>query len=536
MIDSAIVELPSQTQFIERLVTLTRFSSHFIFVHGGHGSGKTLLAQGILDQVNYANQAWLDAQSENALSTLRELLIKQWISDPLFNADDPLWESLSRNFETPDTGLLLVIDNAELLPAQFCTELFELIENYSETYHYSLNVILFSAVSFRLLAHEQHWQLSDVLELDIEPLDDYESSILAKQLFVRANCQLSAANKRAIEHRIAKAEGHPQAICNVVEHTISGVGIMSEEEQSTPRKPFLIWGIIAVLFAAVAGLAVQLWQGDQMDTQSPSAAAQTGQANVDIPVVLPTEQDNKKQATPEPSATQASPSAVVNKPSTTKSSGNAQSDQTSTLPKPVTGETIEQKAEPKVGQKRVVVDDKVVDEIMKAQDGQQASSTDDDSQPVTQKDDSAPSAASDETSQKSTHATPASDNASESDKQATTQSSENAPSDQAQSSQGVTPDQGRDTTSVLMNKPAGHYTLQLGAFSSMAAANEFVHQSGYQPAWVYPFQGSRQILYKVITGDFASRSAAIQQTRKLKEKGQVSLVKSFKQVQFELKQ
>ncbi|MFM2476043.1 SPOR domain-containing protein [Celerinatantimonas sp. MCCC 1A17872] len=528
MMQTALVELSSQHQLLERLETLTRFSSHIIFVHGDSGSAKTTLAQSLLDRCQFANQAWVCVESELTDSQIREQLLKQWLRDPLFNADDPLWESLFRNQESSGGVQLLVIDQAELLSPQIYSELFELVEKYSQNYKDALNVVLFSSSRYRQLAREYSWQVSDVLELDIEPLDEYESNLLAKQLFVRAQYQSSVANKQALAKLIEAAQGNPRAICQVVEQTISGAGIMSQE-QNKARKPYLIWMIIAVIIAAVAGLAVQLLHSNDQPEAKQSVPLKP---NSEIPVVIPAKKTADNSA------------AAAQSDSGTTPTESSQKDNTADLPAPVTDKTITKKDSPEVGQKRVVVDDQVVDELLKAQQSStEQQSADKDSAKAEQSatspqaqdesasaasssaSDSQPSAPSAQNSADTTPATPAT-----SSNSAANASSTNTTTTVA------TPAQGQDTESVLNAKAPKHYTLQLGAFSSMRAATDFVKRGKYSPAWVYPFQGSSQILYKVITGDFASRQQALGEQRKLKAQGQVSLLKSFRQVQFELKQ
>ncbi|CAG9298236.1 SPOR domain-containing protein [Celerinatantimonas diazotrophica] len=526
MMQTALVELSSQHQLLERLETLTRFSSHIIFVHGDPGSGKTTLAKSLLDRCQFANQAWICVEPELSDSQIREPLLQQWLSDPLFNAEDPLWDSLSRNQQSAGGAQLLVVDQAELVSPQIYGELFELVEKYSEHYKDALNVVFFSSSRYRQLARDYNWQVTDVLELELEPLDEYESNLLAKQLFVRAQYQPSVANKQALAKLIEAAQGNPRAICQVVEQTISGAGIMSEE-QNKARKPYLIWMIIAVIIAAVAGLAVQLLHSnDQLEAEKSVPL----KPNSEIPVVLPSKNQSNDNSTS---------TAQVNSASSTDD-GSLQKDDTAELPAPVADQTITNNGSPDVGQKRVVVDDKVVDELLKAQQGADANQQSDDNGSANSGMSSTQGKQAQDNSASSTQSMPANDTqSSDSNAQntASTPASSGSSANTASSSSPVRSGaQAQDTESVLSAKAPNHYTLQLGAFSSMRAATDFVKQGRFSPAWVYPFQGSSQILYKVIMGDFSSRQQALTQKRKLKAKGQVSLLKSFRQVQFELKQ
>ncbi|MFM2485553.1 SPOR domain-containing protein [Celerinatantimonas yamalensis] len=501
-----LVELSSQHQLLERLETLVLFSSHMIVVYGEGGAGKTSIAKSLLDRAEFANQAWLNIHTEHSDAKLRERILTQWLADPLFNADDRLLDSLTQNMNESVAGQLLVIDNAQFLSPQIFTELFELIEQYPLNYQHPLNIVLFSSTSFQQLSRENQWTVTDVLELDIEPLDEYDATTLAKQLLMRADLPADVVSRQALVHGIEQAQGNPGAICQVVEQTISGAGIMSEE-QSKPRKPYLIWAIIAVLVAAVAGLAVQLLSGSSNPAKK---AAATGQANINIPVVLPTKTD--QQAADATVSGGANPANQGN-----GSTASSSKDNTDILPKPVTEQTIDKKDAPVIGQQRVVVDDAVVDQLMKAQQDQNANSTS-----TVASDDHAQSQPTDTQSSSS--------NAAQTTAPSTTAVSPKA----SPSSTSAVSGQPQDTESVLRAKPPRHYTLQLGAYSSMRAATDFAKKLNQEAAWVYPFQANNRILYKVIVGDFSDRRSAGAQQQAFKVKGQNSLIKSFRQVQFEL--
>lgn len=513
---STLIELPSQHHLLDRLETLIRFESQIILVHGEPGSGKTTIAENLLEQVDFANQAWLSIESDSSDEYLRERLLKQWINDPLFNAEDPLFESLSRNMDVSVAPLLLIVDQAENLSETFFNDLFELVKKYSHNYRHALNIVLFSSLTSKQFARENNLSIPELLVLEVEVLDREEANVLVSELFELFDYQASVANREVIEQRIDTALGNPRSISLMVEQIISGAANMADEPKNQgKRKPYALWGGIAVLIAAVAGLLVQVLNHPS-DHQTPAnEQVSTGQPHVNIPVVLPTKKDEQQAASKTTGKT---------------SPAGATEDNTATLPKPITEKTISKQDAPEIGQKRVVVDDAVVNELLKAQQ------KDDDK--MVQNEKGEEPASQSESASDAQHQT--------SDKvQMTMNTKSSAPTKAVTSSEQTKmvskestvnhPEQ--DTESVLNAKPSRHYTLQLGAFSSLQAAQEFVRKTSHSSeAWVYPFQGSTRILYKVIRGDYATRAEALKQQRALKAKGQASLLKSFKQVQFELKQ
>jgi septal ring-binding cell division protein DamX len=88
---------------------------------------------------------------------------------------------------------------------------------------------------------------------------------------------------------------------------------------------------------------------------------------------------------------------------------------------------------------------------------------------------------------------------------------------------------------LLEAKPSQHYTLQLMALNNREKAQQFVSSRQWQhEVWVYRSSANPNVPYKIIYGDFASREDAQAARKQLQQQKLDSLIKQFKQVQFEL--
>ncbi|MGY5450776.1 AAA family ATPase [Agarivorans sp. MS3-6] len=489
--DAEFAQLQSQLSLRERLITQIRFSAKFICVTGMAGSGKSSLASSVLERADFANHAFVRMPADGNGGQLRRDLLQQLIKDPLFNQNDPLFDSFQRNVKETNGPLVIVIDEAHLLPVDVLTELFEFFHHYNQLYQHPLSILLFAQARSDFEAQLATFD-SNIVSFDISPLSENESFELASLLFNRAEYVAGFENQSAIEKHIASAKGNPRLIYQFVDQIVTGDIPMSEETAPNRNKLYIV--IAVILCAAVAGLLVQLindW-GKSSDTNDSRIA-----------LALLEEPELAKGSMSEQTI------AADSELSDAEKASMRQADDAE-LPSMELADELKLASQESSDGLRVVVEDEVVNKLLA--DQSKATSTAEKAIEISDSGnllaeetvDSEPAALSED-------------------------SAEIANSDV---SIKVT-----DVKSLLEAKPSQHYTLQLMALNNREKAHKFVSERQWShQVWVYRSSANPNVPYKIIYGDFATREQAQTARNSLKQQNLDSLIKQFKQVQFELTQ
>lgn len=181
------VSLPfsSQQQLLARLRHLSRLETDFIFLTGPAGSGKTHLANQLIEQTTLTRPVMLDAKALDSHTSFRDALLKHWFPGAIFDAQEPLADSMARLLPASLEKRLLVIDNGAWLTD---IQLQELAQVY---------VTLPAQVRpFMLLLGTSQWaeevrqqldsvMLDQVLEIEVPPLTSADKEQLWQALNVQ---------------------------------------------------------------------------------------------------------------------------------------------------------------------------------------------------------------------------------------------------------------------------------------------------------------------------------------------------------------
>lgn len=182
------LELDSQTELLERLQLLTRFGSNFVNVYGGLGAGKSWLAQRYLEHwAEDKNQSLLLCHPSQSDEQRRTTILNQLVSEPLFNPSDALLDSFCYLIGEDECDMVIAIDDAHLLSDALLSELWMWVLEAQSHPRWTINVVLFAQANRldALLTRLTYGQEHKPIELDIEPLSQYEADRLFEQRVMR---------------------------------------------------------------------------------------------------------------------------------------------------------------------------------------------------------------------------------------------------------------------------------------------------------------------------------------------------------------
>ncbi|MFQ2507919.1 SPOR domain-containing protein [Aeromonas caviae] len=518
MTTNKLLKLPSQRQLVDRLLHLIEFNHPFVFLSGKPGSGRGTLCESLLAQLPDAVRvASLIGSPSMKMADVRQLLLQQVVARPLFNAQDALADSFFRMVGDKPARLLLIIERADTLPAELVGELWALCR-HNDTLASPHKLAI-------LLSGDDAWcrnqkallkgRAMPALELEVAPLSAPEQRIFLYEKAKELKIPTALLPKPKVEEILNGAGGHPSAIMQLLEDTMTDRRPKKRQAELPVKK-------IAIVLALVAGGLLALSYLPLFDNagQDPAQAPSQGTA---LPDPVSSDPVNVGAASGTLSTQTSSGATAI--PSGNQVARDWQSD-AKPLPKKVESETVTTESTNYEG-RRVVISDEVVEKLMNQPNVSGA----------------LPTAVVDELVGSGSRAVPT----------GTTAQVKNPASNSVPARTEAQPASGAQTAPVaapaakvaltpvatLNKKPKNHYSIQLMGASNTKAVDSFVAEHGLAgKVWVYKTRFRGSPWYVVVQGDYASSAQAKAAIRKLSPallKGQ-PWPKSFAQIQKELKQ
>jgi DamX protein len=347
--------LPTQTQLVLRISQLIGFSSSFIFLSGTTGSGRTAICEQLMNRLDVNQFVCYSAlNSDMNISQVREDLVLQLLPNAVFDANDPLRETLIRLKLNLSRPTLLVIDNADSLAADWVLELWQWLTYIDEVNpSHKISVLLIGSSEFsEYLAQHLKGRAQMALEIEIEPLTLKEQKELLLHYLKRRN--ISSTQEKDAQARLIHCNGKPEDVVAIAE------ACMDKKSLSSFGKIALPANKIVAAVAILAGVVLLLsW-------------------------IIPSSLNKKAVSTPEAVA-QPERQAVALPPSTSAAvTQNGVVPTSSALPTAVTQDGIvpsatgvdAEQAEDETNKQRVVINDQALQQITATQSAVETKQTD----------------------------------------------------------------------------------------------------------------------------------------------------------------
>jgi len=268
MVERTLISLPSQLQLIERLQHLIYLSSSLIFVSGEAGAGKSTLTENLSNALPAElQQVYVSLVNEPTATKLRQQIIAQLFDKALFNAEDKLLDSILRlqQAESRSLNRLIIIDNADHLPADFIAELCELCSDKSLAQDNTLNILLLT----KQAATEEYLDYIDTnlasrtkdslnhVELTLPALNTQEANALLQHNFQQVDYHAKLQHQDALNKQLKLCNGNPQKIIKLADDLSQGLLKPITTSWVQTRLPAL--ALMLVLVAIVSAFAVYLY-------------------------------------------------------------------------------------------------------------------------------------------------------------------------------------------------------------------------------------------------------------------------------------
>lgn len=259
--------LPTQTQLVSRISHLIGFSSSFIFLSGTEGSGRSSVCQQLMNDLD-ANLTvgYVELHPDMELARVRERIVLQLMPNAVFDANEPLNETLNRLVTDLSRPRLLIVDDADSLASDWAFELWQWLAYVDESYPlHKISVLLIGSSEFsEYLAQHLKGRKQMALEIEVEPLSPKEQ----KKLLVHylQDGEVSAAQgEQALAH-LAHSQGKPGEVVAIAEACMDKKSLSSLGKTTLPVNKIV--AAVAILAGVVLLLSWIIPSLSEKDTES----------------------------------------------------------------------------------------------------------------------------------------------------------------------------------------------------------------------------------------------------------------------------
>jgi len=264
MVERILISLPSQLQLIERLQHHIYLSSSLIFVSGETGSGKSTLTENLSNILpSDLQQVYISLLNELTESALRQKIIAQLYDKALFNAEDKLLDTIFRlqQSEQKTKNRLIIIDNAQYLPAGFILELCELFSDAKLAKENTFNVLLLTDekttkaylnyIDTHLISRLQ--STLNHLELILPALNTQEANELLLHNFNQVGYQAKLQHQDALNHQLILCHGNPKKIIKLADDLSQGLLETVSPSWVKTKLPAILLMLMLVIIVSILG-------------------------------------------------------------------------------------------------------------------------------------------------------------------------------------------------------------------------------------------------------------------------------------------
>ncbi|MCL1051763.1 AAA family ATPase [Shewanella abyssi] len=269
--------LPSQEALLNRLQHISLYGQQLIVLTGEDGAGKTTLVTALLSELEGFSSALVICPKHCDSAEIRRKILVQLLTDPVFDDELPLPETMLRSSSALPSASCIVLDDAHYIPLEIWAEC--IVLSQMSFAGKTVNVTMTSPVDFlndvlQQLPVEQRQLL---LPLDIEPIDCVEREGLYYTLLSRSEAQ-PFTPRDIVKDRLEAQNGSPKEVVTLLELALNGGA--EEPVEKSKAKLFIIGAFVLLTITLLAWL---LMDAEEQAVEQASAVIFAGKPVLNSP-------------------------------------------------------------------------------------------------------------------------------------------------------------------------------------------------------------------------------------------------------------
>lgn len=222
MILNDSILLPSQETLVQRLQHVSLYGQQLIVVTGGRGSGKTRLITSLVNELEEFSSALVTCPKHCDSSEIRRKILIQLFSEPVFDDEISLSETILRLVSSMPQASFIVLDDAHYLPMELVAECIVLSQLRLPGKTISLTLTCELDFFDELESQLPETLKESLLSINIDPLLIQEREALYYTLLSRSE-QDPFTPREIVRNQLEKQTGTPQEVVNLLELSLNGL-------------------------------------------------------------------------------------------------------------------------------------------------------------------------------------------------------------------------------------------------------------------------------------------------------------------------
>ncbi|QYK13158.1 AAA family ATPase [Shewanella rhizosphaerae] len=241
--------LPSQESLLHRLQHVVLYGQQLTVLTGDAGAGKTTLTTALVDTLDDVSSALVVCPQHVDSAEIRRKILVQLLTEPVFDDEVPLPETLLRLCDTLPSHSHIVLDDVQYLPLELWAECIVLSQLSLAGRKLSLTMTAPADYLNQILAQLPDTQRPLLLPVAISPLTMPEREGLYYTLLHRSE-ETPFTPREIVKDQLQRQQGTPAEVVNLLYLALHG-------ESTTPKKR--PWPVYLAIGACMAFLLASLY-------------------------------------------------------------------------------------------------------------------------------------------------------------------------------------------------------------------------------------------------------------------------------------